>query len=123
MSLQAGSKVGEPGTKVPKGTLLYDHAAQLTDFADTAIALRALDLVITVDSAVAHLAGALGTPCWLLLPRVGLDWRWAAETPTARWYDSVRTFRQSAPGGWRETMTAVRAALAAHVAPGTAPAR
>jgi tetratricopeptide (TPR) repeat protein len=123
VSLQAGSKVGEPGTKVPKGTLLYDHAAQLTDFADTAIALRALDLVITVDSAVAHLAGALGTPCWLLLPRVGLDWRWAAETPTARWYDSVRTFRQSAPGGWRETMTAVRAALAAHVAPGTAPAR
>ncbi len=111
VSLQAGVSVGTGGVRPPKGVVLHDQAAHLTDFADTAVAVRALDLVITVDSVVAHLAGALGTPCWLLLPRVGLDWRWAAETLEARWYGSVRTFRQSPMGGWRATMMAVRAAL------------
>jgi tetratricopeptide (TPR) repeat protein len=111
VSLQAGKSVGEGGVKAPKGVVLHDHAAHLTDFADTAVALRALDLVITVDSAVAHLAGALGIPCWVLLPRIGLDWRWAAETPDARWYASVRTFRQHATGGWRATLREVRTAL------------
>jgi len=111
VSLQAGVPVGRGGVTPPKGTVLHDHAARLEDFADTAVALRALDLVITVDSAVAHLAGALGTPCWLLLPQVGLDWRWAAETSAARWYRSVRTFRQDPTGGWRPTLEAVRAAL------------
>lgn len=111
VSLQQGVRVGSGSVKPPKNAVLHDHASHLTDFADTAVALRALDLVITVDSAVAHLAGALGTPCWLLLPRVGIDWRWAAETATACWYPSVRTFRQDASGGWRVTMTAVRAAL------------
>jgi len=113
VSLQAGVPVGKGGVKPPKGAVLHDHAPHLEDFADTAVAIRALDLVITVDSAVAHLAGALGTPCWLLLPQVGLDWRWAAETPAARWYASVRTFRQDATGGWRATLQVVRAALEA----------
>ncbi len=112
VSLQAGVSVGSGGVRPPKGVVLHDQAAHLTDFADTAVAVRALDLVITVDSAVAHLAGALGTPCWLLLPRVGLDWRWAAETLEARWYGSVRTFRQDPTDGWQATMMAVRAALA-----------
>lgn len=111
VSLQAGVSVGPGGVRPPKGVVLHDHAAYLKDFADTAVALRALDLVITVDSAVAHLAGALGTPCWLLLPRVGLDWRWVAETTTARWYDSVRTFRQGETGGWRTTLREVRSSL------------
>jgi len=113
VSLQAGVPIGPGGVKPPKGVVLHDHAARLEDFADTALALRALDLVITVDSAVAHLAGALGTPCWLLLPQVGLDWRWAAETAGARWYGSVRTFRQDAVGGWLATLQLVRAALEA----------
>ena len=115
VSFQAGVPVGPGGVKPPKRVVLHDHAAHITDFADTAVALRALDLVITVDSAVAHLAGALGVPCWLLLPRVGLDWRWAAETPAARWYGSVRGFRQSATGGWRATLQTVRDALGATV--------
>jgi hypothetical protein len=112
VSLQAGVSVGAGGVQPPKGVVLHDQAAHLTDFADTAATMRALDLVITVDSAVAHLAGALGTPCWLLLPRVGLDWRWAVETLDARWYASVRTFRQDPEGGWSATIMAVRAALA-----------
>jgi tetratricopeptide (TPR) repeat protein len=111
VSLQTGASVGAGGVRPPKGVVLHDAGAHLQDFADTAMTTRALDLVITVDSAVAHLAGALGTPCWLLLPRVGLDWRWAAETASARWYGSVRTFRQDQDGGWHKTMMAVRAAL------------
>lgn len=100
-----------PAPKVPRGTVWYDHAPLLGDFADTARALRSLDLVVTVDSAVAHLAGALGVPCWLLLPRRGLDWRWAAQTSAARWYHSVRTFRQEVAGDWKPTITAMARAL------------
>jgi hypothetical protein len=111
VSLQTGVPIGPAGVRPPKGVVLHDHAAHLVDFADTAFAVRALDLVITVDSAVAHLAGALGTPCWLLLPRVGLDWRWAAETEEARWYASVVAFRQETAKDWRTTMQQVRAAL------------
>jgi tetratricopeptide (TPR) repeat protein len=106
-----------PAPKVPRGTQWHDHAPSLGDFADTARALRSLDLVVTVDSAVAHLAGALGVPCWLLLPRRGLDWRWAAETSAARWYHSVRTFRQAVPGDWSSTVTAVARALANRPSP------
>lgn len=101
-----------PAPTVPRDTVWHDHAPWLGDFADTARALQSLDLVVTVDSAVAHLAGALGVPCWLLLPRLGLDWRWAAETSAARWYRSVQTFRQEMPGDWTSTITAVARALA-----------
>lgn len=97
--------------KAPKTTRWFDHAPALTDFAATARAVQSLDLVITVDSAVAHLAGALGVPCWLLLPRIGLDWRWAAQTEDARWYTSVRTFRQESAESWRTTIEAVGRAL------------
>ncbi len=106
-----------PAPKVPRGTAWHDHAPLLGDFADTAHALQSLDLVITVDSAVAHLAGALGVPCWLLLPRRGLDWRWAAETADARWYRSVQTFRQEVPGDWRTTISAIAHTLATRPSP------
>ena len=66
-----------------------------------------LDLVITVDSAVAHLAGAMGRPCWLLLPRIGADWRWLAESESARWYTSVTVIRQATPGSWAPEMAAL----------------
>jgi tetratricopeptide (TPR) repeat protein len=85
---------------------------RVTDFSGTAAVLGQLDLVITIDSAVAHLAGALGTRCFLLLPRIGLDWRWAAERDEAVWYRSVRTFRQDTPGSWDAPMSAVRDAVA-----------
>jgi hypothetical protein len=79
---------------------LTDWSAQLTDFADTAHVVRQLDLVITVDTAVAHLAGALNRPCWLLLPR-NADFRWLRDRADSPWYPGcMRLFRQQTPGDW-----------------------
>ena len=78
---------------------VLDLADQLEDFADTAAVMSNLDLVITVDTAVAHLAGALGIPVWVALPLVP-DWRWLLEREDSPWYPSMRLFRQSAWGDW-----------------------
>jgi hypothetical protein len=88
-------------------------AAELTDFADTAALVCALDLVITVDTAVAHLAGALGRPCWVLLPWLGCDWRWLKDRDDSPWYDSVRLYRQPKEGDWASVIAAVKRDLAA----------
>jgi tetratricopeptide (TPR) repeat protein len=72
---------------------------ELTDFAATAALLSELDLVITVDTSIAHLAGALGRPVWILLPYVA-DWRWLREREDSPWYPTARLFRQTAPGDW-----------------------
>jgi hypothetical protein len=92
---------------------ITDLAPWLSDFAETAGAISCLDLVITVDTAVAHLAGAMGKPVWILLPFVP-DWRWQMEGPNSPWYPSARLFRQSLRGDWPGVMSAVAAAL--HVA-------
>ena len=81
-----------------KGSLM-DYSAELNDFADTAGLISALDLVISVDTAVAHLAGALGKPVWMLLPFVP-DWRWMLKRNDSPWYPTMRLFRQSAAGNW-----------------------
>jgi tetratricopeptide (TPR) repeat protein len=83
----------------------------LTDFADTAAAISELDLVIAVDTAVAHLAGALGKPVWILLSHVH-DWRWLRSRNTSPWYPTARLFRQSAPGDWTEAIARVAEELA-----------
>lgn len=89
---------------------LTDLSADLHDFADTAAALGQLDLVISIDTAVAHLASALGKPVWTLLPCIA-DWRWGrTESPTP-WYPHMRLFRQSRSGDWGEVLTQVLAAL------------
>ena len=85
--------------------LLKDHniidvSGQLTDFAETAAALQHLDLLITVDTAGAHLAGALARPVWVLLPYPP-DWRWLFEGENSPWYPTMRLFRQSQLGDWR----------------------
>ncbi|MDR3425426.1 MAG: tetratricopeptide repeat-containing glycosyltransferase family protein [Alphaproteobacteria bacterium] len=79
---------------------VIDLSPRLHDFADTAAALSALDLVICIDSSVAHLAGALNIPCWLMLP-TATDWRWQGQSATTPWYPSLRIFRQQTAGDWR----------------------
>jgi hypothetical protein len=91
---------------------LLDLGPQLNDFADTAALLATLDLVITVDTSVAHLAGALGRPVWVLLPYCP-DWRWLLERTDSPWYPTARLYRQPARGDWAPVLAAVRADLEA----------
>ena len=82
----------------------------LTDFADTAALIEALDLVITVDTAVAHLAGALGKPVWIL-NRFDACWRWLTGRTASPWYPTARLFRQPSPGAWDAVIADVATAL------------
>jgi tetratricopeptide (TPR) repeat protein len=84
--------------------------ASFTDFADTAEIIETLDLVISVDTSIAHLAGALGKPVWILLPRLS-DWRWFKDREDSPWYDSARLFRQTREGDWDGVVAMVDAEL------------
>lgn len=86
------------------------HGDALADFEDTAALTDLTDLVITVDTSVAHLAGALGKPTWILLP-TDADWRWMTGRSDTPWYPSARLFRQARPGDWPAVIEDVRAAL------------
>jgi hypothetical protein len=88
-----------------------DWTGELPDLAATASLIMALDLVISVDTAVAHLAGALGRPVWLL-NRFDTCWRWGAEGAGCLWYPTLRQFRQAVPGDWTGPVLQVAAALA-----------
>ena len=111
-SLQVGERsrdIGAPGLSGLDGKI-FDLGKDLGDFADTAAAVGQLDLVITVDTSVAHLAGALGTPVWTLLPWVP-DWRWLLDRDDSPWYPTMRLFRQPAAGDWDAVIDEVGAAL------------
>jgi ADP-heptose:LPS heptosyltransferase len=95
----------------PGGERVVDHSSELETFAHTAALIDALDLVITADTAVAHLAGALGKPVWILLP-FAPDWRWMREREDSPWYPSARLFRQPGIGDWDSVIERVVAALA-----------
>ena len=100
------------GTRAPDAFPLIDWMAECHDFADTAALIMNLDLVISVDTAVAHLAGALGKPVWLL-NRFNSCWRWLAERDDSPWYPgTLRLFHQKEMGNWDEVVMRVRAALA-----------
>jgi Flp pilus assembly protein TadD len=91
---------------------LADQGDLLTDFGETAALMMNLDLIITVDTAVGHLAGALGRPAWVLVPHPS-DWRWMLQRSDSPWYPSLRLFRQPAPGVWDPPIAAAAEALAA----------
>jgi tetratricopeptide (TPR) repeat protein len=92
--------------------LLIDHSAEVKDFADTAAIIEELDLTITIDTAVAHLAGALARPVWVMLPLCP-EFRWLADRPDSPWYPTARLFRQQREGDWAGVVAAVVNALAA----------
>lgn len=108
-SLQKGPASRET-VDAPKGMNLLDHDSELKSFADTAALIESLDLVITVDTAVAHLAGALGKPVWTLVAYPPV-WRWAHEGEVSLWYPTMRLFRQPAPSRWDEVIGQVAKAL------------
>lgn len=93
------------------GMQLADITDQIYDFSDTAALIERLDLVISIDTAVAHLAGALGKPVYLMLPFAS-DWRWLLERSDSPWYPSMRIFRQRRTGEWDDVISRVHAALA-----------
>ncbi len=88
-----------PVTVLPPPLPILDLGPELTDFSETAALISQLDLLITVDTSVAHLAGALGKPVWLLLP-FSPDWRWLMKREDTPWYPSMRLFRQPRLGDW-----------------------
>ena len=87
----------------PPGMVLHDWTDELADFGDTAALIEALDLVIGVDTAVVHLAGALGRPVWLL-NRFDRCWRWLLNREDSPWYPTLRQFHQAAPGDWNSAI-------------------
>lgn len=89
---------------------VHDHSRRLRDLGDTGALLMLMDLVIAVDTAVVHLAGALARPAWLLLPRVA-DWRWLQERDDSPWYPTVELFRQPARGDWDSVLATAAARL------------
>lgn len=109
ISLQKDYREADRAALAAAPLLHLDHA--LADFADTAAAIAALDLVIAVDTAVAHLTGALGKPLWLLLPAIG-DWRWLKDRADSPWYPSARLFRQPRIGDWPGALADVKRELA-----------
>jgi ADP-heptose:LPS heptosyltransferase len=93
------------------GWPLVEVSQQLTDFHQTAALLENVDLVITCDTAVAHLGGALGVPTWVAIPK-SADWRWFLDREDSPWYPTMRLFRQSTLGEWGDVFQRITAALA-----------
>jgi Glycosyltransferase family 9 (heptosyltransferase) len=111
LSLQKNPKPEDAET-LRECKAIVDHSALLTDFAETAALVSCLDLVITVDTSVAHLAGALGRPTWILLPYVA-DWRWLLGREDSPWYPTVRLFRQTETREYGSVIARMRNELSA----------
>ncbi len=100
-SLQIG------GASPPPGLLITDMTDRIDDFADSAALVSCLDIIVTIDTSVAHLAGALGKPVWLMLPET-VDWRWKADCTDSLWYPTMRIFRRKSGSGWEGVIDEIR---------------
>ena len=109
IGLQVGAAAAEPP---PPGLAVEAMGPRLGSFGQTAAVIERLDLVVTVDTSVAHLAGALAKPVWTLLP-FAPDWRWLTGRDDSPWYPTMRLFRQTTPGDWAGVMTRIADALRA----------
>jgi tetratricopeptide (TPR) repeat protein len=105
-SLQKGDAAKEAKNH-PGGMKLTDHTDEINDFSDTAALIETLDLVISVDTSVAHLAGAMGKMTWTLLP-FAPDWRWMLNREDSPWYPTIRLFRQPSSGDWDSVIAKVK---------------
>ncbi len=114
ISLQKEPRQADAEALARCGNVL-DLGPKLQDFADTAAVISLLDLVITVDTSIAHLAGALGKPVWIMLP-TRVDWRWLLDREDLPWYPTARLFRQRRAGDWPDVIARVRQELVARFA-------
>jgi hypothetical protein len=112
VSLQKDARPEDQAILEQEGVV--DLTANLSDFADTAALISCLDIVISVDTSVAHLAGALARPTWIMLP-YSPDFRWLLDRDDSPWYPTARLFRQSAARDWNEVVDRVRCALVTRV--------
>jgi ADP-heptose:LPS heptosyltransferase len=113
-SLQVGDAAGQLRESAAR-TAITDLAASIDNFADTAAIVANLDLVISIDTSVAHLAGAMGKPVWTLLQHAP-DWRWYPLADASLWYPSMRLFRQPVAGDWPSVIAQVAGELDALLA-------
>jgi hypothetical protein len=101
-SLQKG-EAAQQAENPPGGMTLIDLTQDIDDFSDTAALIENMDIVISVDTAVAHLAGAMGKPVWTLIP-FSPDWRWLLNREDSLWYPTMKLFRQPAIGDWKSVI-------------------
>jgi hypothetical protein len=106
---------GDDAERLAAEQRMADVGDELENFTDTAAVMALCDLVISADTAVAHLAGAMGRPLWVLIP-FAPDWRWSLEGETSPWYPAARLFRQTALGDWDAAIARVADALARFIA-------
>ena len=107
--LQKGPQQQQTGGYYGRAPLIH-LSAEVDGFDDTMAIMAGLDLVLTVDTSVAHLAGAMGVPVWIMLPWCA-EWRWLQERTDSPWYPTARLFRQPEPNDWRQVAEQVAAAL------------
>jgi tetratricopeptide (TPR) repeat protein len=120
VSLQVGPRAADLKAKAQRGRNIVDLTDKLTDFAESAALVSALDLVITVDTSVCHLVGGLGKPAWVLLPWV-TDWRWLLGREDNPWYPTMRLYRQKQGEEWGPIVARIARDLAAVAAGDTVP--
>jgi FkbM family methyltransferase len=111
VSLQTGDAALEAANSPPDQPIA-EWGSQMSDFADGAALVAQLDLIISVDTGIVHVAGALGVPCWVMIPRIETDWRWLNDRDDSPWYPKgMRIFRQTTASGWDDVLENIKNSL------------